>query len=247
MRLLYVLIGLCAIACQGELVRPSSNPQTAREFVEASARYHDPASRWPVFAGDVTVTTLKIDGDPWYSNQLYINRALDTFSRTAIVDGHVLIQTVAPDGSCAASWAHPDPSEDAQRRQGLLDEPCRYIAFRQRFYDYLIGLPMVALEGEASFRENVPLVDAFGLNCHEVEVQFGNSATEPVWSLYFEPETYRLRAAKFVSASGGGEWLHYPADVAFDGFLLKAEQRWYYLDARTPVSTDQLSYQMHNP
>jgi len=133
-------------------------------------------------------------------------------------------------------------SERDLRRNGLLEDPCRYILPRQRFFDFLIGLPMVALEGEVIFREEIALVKAFGEQCYEVEARFGNDPGEPTWMFYLEPDTYRLQSARFQNSSGGGEWIYYPRDAAFGQMRLKQLQLWYHFDGEGLISRDSLNY-----
>jgi len=196
-------------SCQEEL--PSLGPpNTGREWVEASARYHDPTSRWQAFEGSIEVETRAPSGGG-YSNSIYLNRVLDTFSRTIQSGGFPLVQVVGPSG-CGATWPNPDATAAQLLRNGLKEDPCRYILPRFDYYEFLMGIPMVALEGDISFRKNPDLVDAFGTDCVEVELTFpdGNS-------------------------NGGGDWLSYEDDVAVDGFLLKKSQRWYRLDGETEL------------
>ena len=240
-RTLIVAATVLLVACQAELAGPRP-PADARAYVAASARYHDPQSLWPAFRGRVDVTTLLRSGEVGWTNELYLDRARDTFSRGILKDGYPLLQTIGPDGTCAATWPSPDATEEQRRRNGLLDEPCAYIEWRRRFYDFLVGLPMVALEGEGTFREAVPTVTAFGVECYEVEVRFGDDPREPTWQLYLEPDRYRLRAARFVNASGGGEWIHYPTDVAYGSFRIKGEQAWYDVDGDRLLSRDRFTY-----
>ena len=222
-------------SCQEEL--PAQRlPETGREWVEASARYHDPTSRWQAFEGSFEVKTITPSGGS-YTNNLYLNRVLDTFSRTIQSGGFPLIQVAGPSG-CSATWPNPDATEAQLLRNGLGDDPCNYILPRLDYYEFLMGIPMVALEGDISFRQNPDLVDAFGVECVEVELTF--TAGGLTWFFYIHPTTYRLQAAKFIGSRGNGEWLSYEADTSFDGFLLKKTQRWFGLDGVTEIVRDEI-------
>jgi len=240
--IIMVLFALALLqSCQEELPAPGP-PETAREWVEASARYHDPEARWQAFRASFHIKSIFPSGSS-YANDLFLNRARDTFSRTIVIDGFPLVQVVGPSG-CSASWPNPDASEQDLLRYGLKENPCDYILFRQKFYDFLMGIPMVALEegdgavgsGPVDFRQNPNLVDAFGVDCVEIEMTF--APEEPTWFLYIEPTSYRLQAAKFIQSNGFGEWISYEADEPFDGFLLKKTQRWYYLDGEEVIKDE---------
>lgn len=236
------LVTLCLLAlaqsCQEELPLPGP-PETAREWVEASARYHDPEARWQAFAAEFTIKSTNPRGGS-YAYDIYLDRAQDTFRRSITLAGAELVQVVGPNG-CSATWPNPNASESDLRRFGVLENPCDYILPRRNFYDFLMGIPMVALEedtsvggrGSTDFRQNPDLVDAFGVACVEIELIF--SAGGPRWFLYIEPTSYRLQAAKFIQDNGFGEWLVYEADVAFKGFVLKQTQRWYKLDGEEVI------------
>lgn len=232
-----VLVLLGIQACQDKLPTPGL-PETAREWVEASARYHDPEARWVAFEGSFEVESIAPTGGS-YTNNLYFNRARDTFSRRIESSGVPLVQVVGPSG-CSATWPNPDASESQLRRNGLLEDPCAYILPRRDYYDFLMGIPMVALEDSISFRQNPDLVDAFGEDCVEIELTFPDG--DLTWYLYIQPDTYRLQAAKFVGQSGGGDWLSYESDTPFKGFLLKSTQRWYKLDGVTEIVKDEIRW-----
>ncbi|MFK8055141.1 MAG: hypothetical protein AB8F78_03375 [Saprospiraceae bacterium] len=233
---LIILTG--SLSCQEELPTPGL-PETAREWVEASARHHDPEGRWQAFEANFEVETIAPAG--WsYTNNLHLNRALDTFSRTIQSGGYPLVQVVGPSG-CSATWPNPDATEAQLRRNGLLEDPCDYILYRRDFYEFLVGIPMIALEGETSFRQNPDLVNAFGTECIEIELTF--AAGGLTWFLYINPSTYRLQAAKFFGRNGGGEWLSYEDYISFDGFILKQSQRWYNIDGVTEINRDEIRWE----
>jgi len=232
-----VLILVLNQACQEELPTPGV-PTSARAWVEASARYHDPSSLWLTFKGRFEVETQFPSGGG-YSNSLYLDRARDTFSRTIISAGYPLVQVVGPSG-CSATWPNPDATETELRRNGLLEDPCDYILYRRDFYEFLMGIPMVALESDISFRQNPDLVNAFGTDCVEIELTFPTGSL--TWYFYISATTYRLEAAKFINSRGNGEWLSYEDDVEHQGFLLKKSQRWYELDAVTEIVNDAIEW-----
>ncbi len=226
-------------SCQEEL--PLQGPPTeAREWVEASASFHDPQSRWQAFSGAFEVESFLPSGGG-YSNRIFLNRALDTFSRSIESGGFPLVQVVGPSG-CSATWPNPDATEAQLESNGLLDDPCGNILHRRDYYDFLIGIPMVALEDEVSFRQNPDLVDAFGEECVEIELTFPTGSR--TWFFYIQPTDYRLRASKFIDQNGGGEWLYYPADTAYQHFNLKKAQEWYKLDATTKILSEDIRYEM---
>ena len=240
-----LLIFLLCQSCQEELPTPGI-PESAREWVEASARYHDPKARWQAFEGSFAVTPTTPRGES-YTNNLYLDRARDTFSRSIESGGFPLVQVVGPSG-CSATWPNPAATETQLLRNGLREDPCAYILPRFDYYEFLMGIPMVALEGGLSasgsgvisFRQNPNLVAAFGVDCVEVELTF--STGNLTWFLYIHPTSYRLQAAKFVSTNGSGEWLSYEADTEFNGFLLKRTQRWFRLDGVTEIIADEVRW-----
>ena len=246
-------VTLCALVaavlgtpgCQGELDGPR-RPTTAREFAAAAARYHDPESRWSAFRADVVVASTLARGGT-YSNEVLLDRARDTFRRRSEGGGHVLVQTIGPSGACVATLSDLDASAAELARAGVgVPDPCDVIAPRQSLYDFLIGLPMSALEGgtfDFGPSANAPPVDTtvFGEAAVQVRLTYPTAPAEPTWWLYVDPRSHRLHAARFRFPSRGGEWLHYPYDTLFDGFALKAKQAWYELDG-TPVSVDAFTY-----
>ncbi len=241
MRLILLLLLIQVLAaCQQDLPQPGA-PHTGLELVQASARFHDPASLWPAFQAEVAVHTLPAGASSGWSSHLYFDRARDTFRRSQLRGGYELVQVVGPTG-CSATWPHPTASEAEQRGLGLLDEPCTYIASRHRFFDFLVGLPMVALEGEPIFDEEVGEADVFGEPTFEVHVDFPNERNGNTWYLYVSRADYHLVAAKFVTPSGGGEMLHYPQLTDFGPFTLKAKQAWYHLDGETLIAVDEFGY-----
>ncbi len=225
------------MSCQEELPKPGE-PNGAREWIEASARYHDPESRWQAFSGAFEVKSIFPSGGN-YTNEIYLNRALDTFSRTIESAGYPLVQVVGPSG-CSATWPNPDATEAQLRNNGLSEDPCGNILPRRDYYDFLVGIPMVALEDDISFRQNPDLVDAFGVACVEIELTFTTGSI--VWYLYIHPRTYRLRAAKFVRNGGSGEWLYYSSDTSHQFYTLKQTQEWYQLDGITKIITDEIRW-----
>lgn len=224
-------------SCQEELPIPGL-PETAREWVEASARYHDPQGRWVAFESSFEVESFLPSGGS-YTNNLYLNRALDTFSRTIESGGVPLVQVVGPSG-CSATWPNAAATESQLRSNGLLEDPCSYILPRRDYYEFLMGIPMVALEDDISFRQNPDLVDAFGVECTEIQLTF--STGNLTWFFYIHPDSYRLQSAKFVGQNGGGEWLSYESDTLHNGYLLKQTQRWYQLDGITEIVKDEIRW-----
>ena len=231
---------LAAAGCQSDLPAPA-DPVIAREWVEASARYHDPAGRYTAFAATLEVETRAPGAAAGYVNEVYLDRARDTFRRRIDAGGFPLTQTVGPASGCAATWPKPDATEEQRLRNGLLGDPCRYIAWRRDYYTWLVGLPMSALEGEVGFGL-LGETEAFGATCVEVELAIPDAPGGPTWYLYVDRETHRLVASRFASAPGAGEWLHYPGLTDFDGYRLKARTDWYRADARTPIVRDTLRY-----
>lgn len=235
--LVFIYASILMSSCQEDLPNPGL-PTEAREWVEASARYHDPESRWQAFSGAFEVKTSFPSGGG-YSNSIFLNRVLDTFSRTIESGGFPLVQVVGPSG-CSATWPNPDATEDQLRSNGLLEDPCDNILHRLDYYEFLFGIPMVALEDDISFRQNPDLVDAFGVECVEIELTFPGESI--LWYFYIHPTTYRLQAAKFVRSNGSGDWLSYEADTLYNGFLLKQTQRWYRLDGVTEIIVDEVNW-----
>ena len=246
-------VGLVPVGCQDELGGPVP-PSTAREFAAAAARYHDPESRWPAFRSDVLIVSTLARGGT-FTNEVLLDRARDTFRRRRAAGGHVLVQTIGPGGTCSASFSDPDASAADRARVGIgigigIPEPCTAVAPSRDFYDFLVDLPMSALEaGTIDFGpgDDAVRVDTtiFGRAAVQLRLTYPSAPAEPTWWLYVDPVSHRLHAARFRFPSGGGEWLHYPYDTLFDGFSLKAEQAWYELDG-TPVSVDALSYRAVN-
>jgi hypothetical protein len=168
-----------------------------------------------------------------------LDRVADTFQRAILADGYLLTQYSGPDG-CSAQWPNPDADENALRRNGLLDDPCRYILPRRDYYEWLMGVPMVALEGDFSFRQIPSSVNIGSTTCKEIELVDSSSNLE--WYFYINEITHRLEATRFTNTNGGGEWLYYPQDTVLDGYALKTVQRWTRLDQITPLVTDSISW-----
>lgn len=238
---LWFTCSLALVGCQDELPTPGI-PQTAREYVNASVRLHDPQGRWPAFAADVALETSLPQTTISWVNDIHLDRAKDTFSRELIRSGYLLTQSVSSTGECSATWPNPNATQQELLQNGLLEEPCRYIDFRRKFFDYLIGLPMVALEGDPRFSESVKEITVYGEPCFEVQLDYSTDGSEPTWYLYLSTEDYRLIASRFDYSGRGGEWIYYPTLVEFDGFLLKGKQIWYEADGATEISSDQFSY-----
>lgn len=237
-----VLVGS---GCQPELPLPGP-PATGRELVKASVRHHDPTGRWPAFAAEVGIAS-RLAGGGAYRNEVLIDRVRDTFRRRAIdlAGRYDLVQWVGPAG-CGADWTDPAATDAQRERVGLGTDPCRYIAWRRAFYEFLVGLPMSALEGAPVFAAAGTRDTVAGEAVWAVQVDFpaGDGNT---WWLYLRGDDYQLVAARFASAPDGsdGEWLLYDRWVAYDGLLLRGRQAWYAGGVRPGglLVTDELTYQ----
>lgn len=243
--LAFVAVAVALVAgCQAELAPPAA-PATAAEWVAASARRHDPAARWPAFRAEVHVATT-LPGGGTYTNAVLLDRARDTFRRRAVAGPYTLEQSVGPTGACYATYDKPDapPAELARAGVGV-DDPCAVFGWRRGYYDFLVGLPMSALGGGGglSFGGAGGRVDTvvFGEPAVEVRLDYPAQPGEPTWWLYVSPLDFRLVAARFRRPRGGGEWLHYPMETTFDGFVLRAAQHVYRLDG-APLSEEALTY-----
>lgn len=249
-RPLKILLLACLLggACQGELTEPGA-PATAREWVEASARHHDPAARWPAFRAEIAIATTLPGGDA-FSNAVLLDRARDTFRRRRVAGGYTLVQTVGSSGSCTVGFDDPGASAAELARVGIgVADPCIAVARSRAFYDFLVGLPMSALGPSASFGFGSAPGDrradttVFGVPAVPIRLTFPEERADPTWWLYFDPDDAQLLAARFVFPDGGGEWLYYPTYVPFDCFSLRAIQEWYTLDG-APVSVDVFAYRV---
>ena len=217
---------LLVAACQPELPGVGA-PVTALEWVQASARVHDPAGHWGLFAGEVTVARFSQRGTFRYQEELYIDRGADTFRRAVAGRDALLTQTVGPSG-CTARWPGArDPSPDDLRRNGLTGEPCDVILPRRSFHEFLIGLPMSVLGPATRFGESPTETVVFGRPAVRVDLTFAEDPGGQAWFLFVDPDTKELLGAGFTTADDGGELMDYGAYEGFEGFRLARRRTLY--------------------
>lgn len=216
---LYATATCLLSACQ-PVLPALGEPVTGREWVAASARVHDPAGLWSLFAAGVIVSSVGEDGRLAFSEDLYIDRGADTFRRAIASRQARLTQTAGP-GGCRARWPGAvQPTDDELARNGLNGEPCAVILPRRALHEFLIGLPMSALTPAARFSESSRVVDAFGQVAARVDLSFVGDADGESWQLFIDPDTEVLVGAAFFSARGGGERISYEDYRDFGGYRL---------------------------
>lgn len=221
-----LLTAILSAACQPELPTPGA-PVTSREWVEASARVHDPAGLWSRFAAEVDVSSVDERGRLAFSEDLYIDRGADTFRRAIASREALLTQTVGPAG-CTARWPGAVlPTDSDLARNGLTGDACAVILPRRDMHEFLIGLPMSALTPATGFGESPQTVEAFGQPAVRVDLTFADDPGGQAWYLYFDPATEVLIGAGFSDGIGRGERFAYGEYRRFEGFRL-AQQRVVY-------------------
>ena len=218
--LLLVAVALVAAgACQPELpdVR---EPVTSLEWVQASARVHDPAGLWSQFGAEVAVSSLTADGRLAFREDLYVDRGADTFRRAIASRQALLTQTAGPAG-CTARWPGArDVSPEELRRNGLAGEPCEAVLPPRDLHEFLIGLPMSALGPATRFGESPTADEAFGRAVTRVELSFADDPGGQTWHLFIEPDGKELAGARFIDGRDAGERFAYGDYVDFGGFRL---------------------------
>ena len=208
-----------AIACQPELPEPGE-PLTSREWVQASARVHDPAGLWSQFAAEATVASVTEAGRLAFQEDLYIDRGADTFRRSIATREALLTQTVGPSG-CTARWPGArNVGPDDLLRNGLEGEPCDVIVPRRELHEFLIGLPMSVLGAATRFGESPAVDEIFGRTAMRVQLSFADDPGGQIWQLYIDPDSKQFIGASFTDRRGGGERFAYENYVAFEGFRL---------------------------
>ncbi len=215
---------LADVACQPEL--PGlPEPRTGAEWVAASARAHDPEGLWPRFAAEVTVGNYDEAGRFGWQEELYFDRAVDTFRRRIIIEDHLLEQTMGPGGRCRARWPHPNPSEAQRVRLGLSGDACLAILPPRQFNEFLTGLPMSALGERTRFGESPQEETLDGERVVVVTLTFAEDPGGQRWHLLIDPVSKWMRAVRFDSFNGSGEWIYYEAPVTFGGLRLATRRR----------------------
>ena len=219
-RLASVGIALASVvACQPELPAPGE-PVTSLEWVQASARVHDPAGLWSQFAAEVVVASVNEDGRLAFREDLYVDRGADTFRRAIVTRGALLTQTAGPSG-CTARWPGArDIRIGDLRRNGLEGEPCEAIGPPRDLHEFLIGLPMSVLGPATRFGESPSREQVFGREVTRVQLVFEDDPGGQAWALYVDPDTKAFVGAGFTDSRGGGERFDYGDYVDFGGFRL---------------------------
>jgi len=242
MRAVLILFVFLVVGCQEELPQPGL-PETPREWVEASARHHDPEGRWAAFRAEVEVHTLDAGRSSGWRNDIYLDRVLDTFSRTKLDRGYPLVQTLNAASECGGSWDYPDATERDLRRLGLFGDNCAATLAQRSFREFLLGLPMSALEGSGNFTSASAVIFE-EKSAMAVVVDYPEDQLGATWTLIVAADNHRLLAARFELARGRGEQLVYPEVTSFDGFELLSRQVWYDLAGEELLSIDSLVYEL---
>ena len=233
-------LSLSVIACQPTLPEFGA-PVTAREWLAASARAHDPEGRWPVFESAFTTEHYLPDGQFGWGEAFYVDLGRDSFARTISEQGFALEQRASPRG-CTSTWSNPAPTPAERVRLGLTGDPCRVVRPRQRFNVFLLGLPMSALGGVVDERDTPRQAVIWGEPTIVVEIEFPGDTVASRWQVLIDPVDYRLRGASFAFESGGGEWLAYTAFTEVDGLSLGRVRRIYRADTTTAITEQRLHF-----
>ncbi len=211
-------------ACQPELPI-AGEPTTSEEWVQASARAHDPEGHWLLFAAELTVGSFNEEGRFSWQEDLYVDLAADTFSRAIIIEGYLLEQSISPDGTCRNSWPHPSPTENQRRRLGLIGDPCLAVVPSRDFHEFLTGLPMSALGTRTRFSGSPTSETLDGQQVTAVTLTFDDDPNGQQWYLYIDPDTKLLLAARFDFVDGRGEWIYYTDLIDFGELRLAMTRR----------------------
>ena len=200
-------------------------PETGLEWVQASARVHDPAGRWATFSAEVDVASFLEDGRFGWLEELYVDRLADTFRRQIIQREALLVQTAGP-GGCTARWSAISEASPAELQSyGFVGDPCVAIRPRRELHEFLLGLPMSALTPRTRFGESPQSTRRGGRDVTLVTLSFEDDPNGQTWFLYVDTMTYELQAAAFQFTSGQGEIFELSDYLDYDGFRLAGRRR----------------------
>ncbi len=233
-------VALHLLGCQPELELPRE-PQTGLEWVQASARVHDPAGLWPVFAAEFVTEHYLPDGKLGWQERFFFDLRLDSFYREIDESGYLLQQTASPRG-CTATWPHPNPTPAQVQRFGLSGDACAAVLLRKRYHGFLLGLPMTALSNEASFGESPSRASLNGRELLVVDIDFAQDPVARKWQLWIDPATKQLQAAHFELNRGGGEWIDYREFQRVHGLLIGRNRLLLDSDTREPLIEQRLRF-----
>ena len=206
----------------------AGEPVTSLEWVQASARVHDPEGLWATFAAEVAVAHFFEDGRFGWLEELYVDRGADTFRRQVIGREALLVQTVGPGGECRARWPGAvDASPRELAINGLTGDACAVIRPRRELHEFFLGLPMSALTPDTRFGESPEPAEVFGRSTTRVTLRFADDPGGQTWFLYVDDETHELVAAAFQFTSGQGELLDLRELTTYGPFRLVSRRVVY--------------------
>ena len=226
-------LSLFLISCQEELPLPGP-PQSAREWIEASSRHHDPRSIWQAFQGQVLLKSYLPGGTFGWQNQVWIDYQNDTFRREGSWKGSPVIQQIQGTRICHAEWSHPEANRNDSLRVGLGPDSCDAIQFYRDFYGFLLGMPMSVLSKDAEFRR-------FAFEGAEVWVEISFAEDEPEWTFAIDTATHQLLSATFRYPNGSGESIELSYGDWFRGMKLANSWTWTRVGGGH-IITDSLEY-----
>lgn len=203
------------VSCSSEI---SKKPETGREFIEASIRYHDPNDNW----ANLKATFIFQDSlPPSRENRSYQVSFDNSQSKLSYWIEGLEYQVLNDSVSILAG--------DIETERALR---------MRNYYTYLWGLPMKLADEGTKIEEEVTTEILDWETYHVVRVPY----EKDIWYFYLEPETYRMAAYKFYQDEPNlkGEIIYLEGEKEFKGIKIPANRTWYRTERPEFLATDML-------
>jgi hypothetical protein len=190
---------------------------TPAQLVEASLDYHDPDRLWWTRRNELELHQTRPEG-PSREVSLTLHPSADRF-RIGFVQGDVTATGTRDGDDCSRASSSPETP--------FGELTCDRLAFWQRYYTFLLSVPMNLLDEGAPLGPEVTSATFDGETVDALEVRYGEG--EPVYEFFFAPDTHAVVGLRFhrQDVTRDGEYIVFEGEVEDGGVRLPKARSWY--------------------